>query len=222
MFGYVMSKINLLIFVTAVFALMLWFLSSIQTNAISEASSQIAQFVITEIDEGIKSESTCSFTQFTIPQYLTAFGVTSNSGGRLYQLKLSSVKIEEGTNAGKNLIVASIYEKKNEPKLFAARSLVTNSNVKIYDEEAAEKINPIEYMLNPRAAPYPIDTISVIKEVYKGQTTIYLIPCSSLQRNCFENIKRIGCAKLIIETEIPGCFNIIDKTTINEIECRSV
>ena len=210
-----MSKMQMLLFATGILIVALMMYGFISDVELKNVSAGVLETSATIIDAQMGIDSSSSYKKTAIPEILR-YGL--NGSNRLfYDLHFSS-----GKEGGESFLVLSIAEHRRKniidsKKLFLDAKIVLidpeiitegkiNSN--LFLDEEAERI-----MLYPRssaggllAAP---NAFVALKEVDRtGETTIYIIPCSSrkneIPNNCIANVLRTGCYLLSENTPAPA------------------
>ena len=230
MLSFILSKMNMLIFATAVFVIalmMLAFTSNIELKNITTSNLNLnAQ----TIEEQLNTSALCSYKSSTIPDILR-YGL-NNKSMLYYELKFSKIKEGDYTT-----LILSINQKGKE-NIIDARKIITKDEVILIDPgfiAADDEPLSIYYKsgdnetinLYPRAelsgdqvvAP---NSFVALKRTINGEEKLYIIPCSTAKKelytNCLANILRVGCYELKKEngvsnplpstTKIHECFDV--------------
>lgn len=228
MLSFILSKMNMLIFATAMFAialLMLSFTSSIELKNITNSNLNLNVQVI---EEQLNMDSLCSWKSIAIPDTLR-FGL-NNSNQLFYELKFSTSVLGNFT-----ALSLSINERGKE-NIIDAKRIITSAKVILIDPGFIITDDPIapyyksgsdkSISLFPRlglrgeqvVAP---NSFVALKRVVGGEEKLYIIPCSTakneIPNNCVANILRVGCYELQRESlpstpnddaPIHECFNV--------------
>ncbi|MBS3061438.1 MAG: hypothetical protein J4215_02540 [Candidatus Diapherotrites archaeon] len=222
MLDYILSKLNMLILVTALFAIGSYFAFYLAQSL----EKQQADTVLSQITEDafgvINSSSICHEVTLTLPPYINTLG-RSEGGNKLYYLfqinSQENVLADLSTDPA-NALIFSIRTKKDNQVLSAQR-IVTNAHIQIFEWDARsgttdpltalkipvpDALGNIFVTLNPVAAPTPPENaVKLVKEVYNGETYLYVIPCSSRVHQCETNY---GYAVARIKsTRLGGVYN---------------
>jgi hypothetical protein len=204
MLGFILSKMNFMIFAFAVAIialLMLSFTGGIELKNVTEANLN-AQ--VQTIQEQLNSSSTSAFDSISIPNTIN-YGL--NKSNRLfYELGFSRVEVGDS-----RALILSIFEHGSE-EVIDSKRIVTNAEVILIDPGFIATDDPIgnyygvDFMsLYPRAAlsgdqATPPNAFSVLKSTRGGQEYLYIVPCSTLKsesyNNCQYNVIRLGCFEL--------------------------
>lgn len=200
MMGFTLSKLNMLIFVTAIFVIVTFFMAHLAPLAIQVKANQQVNKVALLVSDKVNAQTVCAGGKILMPMEFTYFGSGALSGKRFfYKMRIS--KIESSGPDDPNKIIFKILERETD-KLIAADIVHTNADIRIFgwqdnvsnfklDEAewvtastSIEKIESEEYYaeIDPQKGylrPSP-NTLYVIKENYEGNDTIYLFTCPSI------------------------------------------
>ncbi len=234
MLSFILSKMNLLIFATAVFVIALMMLSFTANIELKNITASNLNLNVQIIEEQLNNPSLCSYKSITIPDVLR-FGL-NNKSLLFYELKFSKIKEGEYTT-----LILSVNER-GKTSILDARKIITDAEVILIDPGFIYTGDPIEHYfldedietisLYPRAELKGDQVVApnafvALKRIVNNNEKIYIIPCSTAKKesptNCLRNILRIGCYELKKEsgtnilnnTQLHECFNIsyqIDET----------
>lgn len=214
MIDFTLSKLNLLVFVLAVTAIVLFFMNTVNSNLRTRQSYELVYKVGQEIKTGIDNPSYCSVKYIDIPRRLKLnYGITS-SYNLNYILNIAVYDFPE--NDSKKKLVLSILDgrKKN---LFAAYDLDFNGDVIFYEWDYSDGKYNFEKKDNEKyidLRPYIVDSIDhqlvIAKKVIEGKLTIHVFACG--KRN---NIP--GCSDYY--AKINGNNFITNLVNIQKIDC---
>lgn len=228
MLSFILSKMNLLIFATAVFVIALMMLSFTANIELKNITTSNLNLNIQTIEEQINTSALCSYKSITIPDVLR-YGL-NNKSLLFYELKFSKIKEGEYTT-----LVLSINER-GKTNIIDARRIITSAEVILIDPGfiyTDDKIAPYfkdgdseTISLYPRAELKGDQVVApnafvALKRVSNNIEKIYIIPCSTAKKevpnNCLANILRIGCYELKKEnnnqppanaTKVHECFDV--------------
>jgi hypothetical protein len=236
MLGFILSKMQMLLFATAMFVLVLVLLNFISGFQVNSIVSSNLELYSTTISSQLTNDSLCSFETVSLPDFF-AFGV--NNSSRLYY-DLSFSKIDFGNDIEK--LVVSVKEH-NKDIVVAATSINVFGEVVLLDPGFIAADDPItdEYYLDdepmllyPRessAENYsPPNAFVALKQINKGDLKLFIIPCTTYGKtfssassytpltNCEKNILKVGCAELkktypIDDDRIHQCFEVERQVT---------
>lgn len=230
MLSFILSKMNMLIFATAIFAitlLMVQFTGNIELKNVTASNLNLNAQII---EEQLVIDSSCSWKSRAIPDTLR-FGL-NNSQQFFYELRFSTTSMGDFT-----ALILSINEY-GKDNIIDAKRIITSAEVILIDPAfiaTGEKIAHDDYRssnsgaqqisLYPRlalrgdqiAAP---NSFVALKRVDGDQEKLYIIPCSTAKReypsNCIVNVLRVGCYELQKEfggfpsddDKLDQCFDI--------------
>jgi len=217
MLGFVLSKMQMLLFATAMFVVALLFYNFIAGMETATAASNTLMLSEKAIKEQVKVDSLCSMKIQQIPENFN-YGI---SGGQLYYDMVFSKQPVGDANA----LILSIAEK-GKPNYIASQSILEKANFVLIDPgfmAAGESIksyyNKDTIKLSPRSMIggqqlAAANSFVIVKEVSGGVTNLYIIPCATaIKYSCQTNVARVGCLRLsqikaspVDSDMIPSCF----------------
>jgi len=232
MLGFVLSKMQMLIFATGIFLVAIMFFNFTSGIQLRNLTSSNLDVQVQTIQGQLTTDSHCSYKSVNIPEYFEQ----SLSGSRIYyDLVFSKIDFGEVQR-----LVLTIKEH-GKQTLFDSKGLNIHGKIILVDPgfiAADEFIAPYydkeSISLYPRAsttknAYAPPNAFVSLKEVKNGVQTIYIIPCTTLAKklsnvdgsiyylnNCEENILKVGCNNLFLEKntnpkntdKIGQCFEV--------------
>lgn len=194
MLDYILSKMNLLILVVSMFAIVAFFSAGLsEIVKINEANLRLRQ--ITSMAESIaNSNSSCDTATYPMADSL-------NTGGAdfFYILKISKVKLPAENGAFINNVIFSMFPRMKPQNAFAANSFRTNAEIRVYSPDYIDKKYPTPDVYSERcenqescsaiadpqaqANLQPLNAVVFIKERFadnSGNVVDYLhiIPCN--------------------------------------------
>ncbi|HOD90002.1 MAG TPA: hypothetical protein PKK56_02905 [archaeon] len=195
MIEFTLSKLNMLIFVTAIAVIVLFFMNTIQANFKLKQSSELAYTIAQEVKTGIDTESYCSIKFIDLPTKIA----TSQSGAKLrYFLNVSYANLSNLENVQyTDKLVFSITDA-GKKKIYASYDIDYNGNngsVKLYELTEESKLKDVSSLVyndfNSKSSvfydPSRVNSIETrlifIKQMSLGddgsmKKNIYLIPCA--------------------------------------------
>ncbi len=204
MLGYILSKINLLILVTAIFAIVSFFAMGLTDITKVTESKELASRLTEKSFALTSSPSYCLSDSYLLPPELMV------AGNEFYYVIAISKRTIELEEAGEeiNLLIFSVYprdeisksydvEADYVPKVIAADSFRTNAELHLYSKDytgdnytssSAEK--DIIY-LDPQAITNG-NYLMFIKEIVNGEPFLYVIGCGPDKAICEAEKTRIG------------------------------
>lgn len=198
MLGFILSKMNLLILVVAIFAIVSFFLFGlIDIMKINEA--QLVLDRITRISYTlVNSPSYCDSATYTLPDAIKVSG-----SDFYYVLKVSKETVELDSGEELNLLIYSIFSRKELTKSIAADSFRTDAEIIIYSREyeVSGSQAPDDYFgdnpeevevawIDPQTRS-KVDSVVLVKEKRSGQVYLYIILCHSAL--CESRKEYVGC-----------------------------
>lgn len=200
MLGFILSKMNLLILVTAIFAIVAFFtVGLIEITKVTQASD-----LVTRVTE--KSFSMASSPSYCLKdRYVLDEDIRVSGAPFYYVLKISQEKVETKRGDTVNVVIYSIYprteitkfyENSNyDPKAIAANSFRTKAEVFFYSQDYrgsfydGDVTEQEEIFLDPQAV-VPANAIEFVKEIELGKPKLYIIGCNDAL--CSANKTTIG------------------------------
>ena len=184
MIEFALSKLNLLIFVTAVAAIVIFFMGAVNSNMKIRQSYELVYKIGKELKVGIESNSYCTVKFIELPKKIYTNSGGSDAFSINYKLNISAHEFtNQQESTTKKIVLAIVDRKANKPKIYAAYDIDYNGNVNFYESTYdngtytidQNMTNSVNY--DPLKA-YSIDTtILFVKKVEGGVSRIYLIPC---------------------------------------------
>lgn len=193
MLDFILSKINLLILVLAIFSIVAFFAIGLTDIAKVKEASELA-FRVSEKSSALLSSSTfCIGDSYDLDPDLKVAGTNY-----YYVLGISERAITDRDGKRLNDLIFSVYPREEikrhfteagyEPKAIAAKDFRSEAEIHIYSrdydgtdytgafEEAATP--PFEAFADPQAIN-PVDTLHFIRDVAAGKAHLYVIACNS-------------------------------------------
>ena len=198
MLGFTLSKLNLLILVTAIFVILVFFMFGLSKVVVAETAQQMVGGYATTAFSLLSADTICAETSIKIPNEI------SFSGSRFFY-KLYIAEILPDDETGLSTLIFSIANRKDSTNRIAATSFDTRATLKIFHWGGATDPTPTwigelpddeirAAILDPQSTPPRIDVFYIIKEVYEGVPYLYIIPCTSEGSGiCVANIQSVGC-----------------------------
>ncbi len=177
MFEFTLSKVNMLIFVTAIAVVVIFFMNTLNDNLKTRQSYETAYKIGKEVKSLIDSESYCSVKFIDIPRTIKI-----NEGSSLgYKLGFQNYALYD-----QNSLIVYITDIK-EKKILGAYNLDYNGIIKYYTSEydiAKYIFNPNnddKIFFDPRKVNGNESKIMLIKNVKDDIKTYHVIPCEKKQ-----------------------------------------
>ena len=206
MMEFALSKLNMLIFVTAIAAIVLFFMNTVNSNFRTSQSYELTYKVGESIKSGIESSSYCNVKYVSIPNKIKINSGDSYYNNSKYILNISNFSGDDG-----NKLIISILDHKKK-NIFAAYDIDYNGVVKFYDWDYTNS----KYIFNKvDESPY------------------YYLDFDTLKKDSIDN--RITIAKKVINTvphiyifscgyknNIPGCAQINSDFTDTLVDDQNI
>jgi hypothetical protein len=202
MMAYTLSKLNMLILVTALFAIIAFFMQALTGLVVGISAEELVSGYIESISSLVLSDSLCFTSSATVPDYITYFGgATQRERLFTYIVKMSSLEPPGGV--GVSSLIMSVANRQFPDRFLAAKRIDVKANIKVYDWEIDETGIDVlhhsdETIIDPQAFP-PINSFVLVKEVYRDTPYLHVIPCATEGRTglstsvCEYNKRRVGC-----------------------------
>ncbi|MDD5163663.1 MAG: hypothetical protein PHD95_05660 [Candidatus ainarchaeum sp.] len=214
MLAFALSKMNLLILVTALFAIVAYFMFGLTDFFVASSATQMVNAKAEQALGIANSNKLCFSSPVNIPSAIKYFG---GSKDFFYAMKIS--REPETTVSGENnTLIFSIVNRREQNRIIAAKSIDIDAEIILfewsYDNatgiDALKQKNSI--VVDPQAAN-PQNSFMLIKETFKGKNYVYVISCSFTSDICYGNMQDIrvkiksGCIPNV-EAHDSSCFCI--------------
>jgi len=216
MLGFTLSKLNLLILVTAMFAIISFFLFSLTSIVVSDLAQQMVNDYSETVFGLVKGEILCRKASATIPESIEYFGGLMPSQRFYYVMNIKRYP-EEFREDALNALIFQIASRKERDKIIATSSLDLNARIYLYDwdpmTDTMEEKSVLE--IDPESAGVATKNSTVfIKEVYKGKNYLHIIACSSYSAICERNLDWASCwvSKCAENKRNSTCFPFVEET----------
>lgn len=185
---------NLLILVTALFAIVAYFMMGLTDVVVGQSAQQIANSKSEQALEIINSDKLCFSSPVNIPSSIKYFG---DSKEFYYTMKISRTPVK--SVPGKpNTLIFSIANRKTPEKIIAASSVNIDAEIVLFSWKADFETGTTEEFLqkedsvfiDPHAAE-PVTSFMLVKEVYNGKKYLYIIACSFRANYCYANMQDV-------------------------------
>ena len=198
MLGFILSKLNLLILVTAMFAIISFFLFGLTGVVVSN----LAQLLVKDYSESVfglvsgGQDQLCHSSSVVIPESIEYFGGLMPSQRFYYVMNIKRFppEFEEGKLS---TLIFQIASRKEPDKIIATSSIDVNARIFLYDWETEPLDRLVEkssITLDPESMGVARKNSMVLaKEVYNGKTYLHIIACSSSGGICETNLGRASC-----------------------------
>ncbi len=190
MLGFTLSKLNLLIFVTAIFSIVAFFTFVLVKIVTTNELNLLLDRVQTKSEALVNSPSYCDTTFYYFPPDLRVSGETF-----FYTVKISQQETEVNDKVLRYLIFSAFSRRDKEfQNALAANSLKTGADLVIFSSDAQLRTLGREEgaVIDPQGRP-PINAIGLVKEIIGGKATLYVVPCLAEASQCLVRMEQAGC-----------------------------
>ncbi|MBI4044393.1 MAG: hypothetical protein HY392_01670 [Candidatus Diapherotrites archaeon] len=231
MLGFILSKINLLILVIAIFAIVSFFTLGLTDLAKINEARLLLDRVSQKSFALVSSPSYCFSDSFDLPRFIRVAGEDL-----YYVLKISVETIEKEEGEDVSVVIFSIHprleyvkyakkERDKEPPSIAASSFRTTAQVALYSDEylgdsysvgapglvdkSSDYLGAMSgdiegIIVDPRATDQ-YNTVEFLKEIRKGVPYVYIFPCNSdTCGDLKEEVSRQACE----DVDLVDCDNL--------------
>lgn len=195
MMGFTLSKLNLLILVTALFAIISFFLFSLTDLVVSDLAQQMAKDQSETVFGLATGDFLCETSTVTLPESIQYFGGLMPSQRFYYVMHVKRYP-EEPEPDSLNTLIFQIASRKDPDKIIATSSIDINARIYLYDWDPETDImeEKSAMTIDPESAGVATkNSMSLVKEVYQGQEYLHMIACSSSSGLCEVNLGRAAC-----------------------------
>ncbi|MDD3244796.1 MAG: hypothetical protein PHU47_01470 [Candidatus ainarchaeum sp.] len=217
MIEFSLSKMNLLIFVTAIASIVIFFMATVNSNMKTRQSFELVYKLGTEIKTGIESNSYCTVKQLNLPDK-----IYTNSGGSdmfsiKYKIDLSYYEITSDTN---RIVLAIMDRRKNNNTIYAAYDIDFNGPVNFYSSDCQSnqsicKVTDETFVHYDPLKSNSIDNkIFFVKKIKDGKPNIYFFPCA-YKNGIYTCNQGNEVRDMLLNDEGIDCLNTVTNLTIN-------
>lgn len=195
MLGFTLSKLNLLILVTAVFSIIAFFMFSLTGLIVSNLSQQLVNDYSETIFSLVSGEMLCRKTTVTVPESIEYFGGLSPSKSFYYIMNIKRYP-EEPVEGKLNSLIFQIADRKQKDEIIATKSIDVNAEILLYDWDPDTDIikEQSSITLDPESAGIATkNSMVIIKELFNGKNYLHIIACSASAGLCERNLGRAAC-----------------------------
>ena len=184
MLGFILSKLNLLILVTAIFVTVTYFMFSLSNMMTQNQAQLLLQRVSRETTILLTSSTYCDKIVVNLPDYFSVLGEKTF----FYLLRIGVADSDRNPENG-NLLVFSISSKEDVNTILAAVSIPTFARIYLADyNSSSEEWRIMDYTTQPDLTNAyieldpqkitPINAFTIIKKIINGKQHLFIIPCS--------------------------------------------
>lgn len=190
MLGFILSKLNLLIMVTAIFAIVSYFSFFVAKSVENREASELLNKFAEETYGVLSSTGLCHQSVIRVPPHISSIGTGELNNRLRFLVNIDKIA---GTPTTPTKIIFSILRKK-DGTVIDSRSFETQADVRLFqwypdaaaDIDEVSGVAPQNVQINP-VSKIPTESILLVKEVLQGKTTLFLIPCSTQSGYCSAN-----------------------------------
>ena len=192
MLGFTLSKLNLLILVTALFGIIAFFLFTLTDMMVARSAQQMVNDLV-ETTAGITTgDAFCKEETVTIPEEITYF-----SGRRFYYIMRISREPAKYDPQYLSKLIFKVAARKEQTKFIATNSYDMNAEILLYQWPVAEITTDLKeqssIILDPTSETTASNSVKLIKEVYYGKNFLHVIACNTDSGQCEINKSYAGC-----------------------------
>lgn len=183
---------NLLILVTAVFAVLAYFMFGVTDIVVANAAQQIANAKANQALGVVNSNKLCFVTPINMPSSITYFGDTREF---YYAMKISREPETTQTDPGtgeklNNTLIFAIVNRNSPDRIIAAKSIDVDAEIILFnwdgktglidqvpDTSAADDDYAKKSIIIDPHAMVPVNSFVLVKEVYEQENYLYVIAC---------------------------------------------
>lgn len=179
MFGFTLSKLNLLIFVIAVFGILAFFMFHFTESIKSKQLNELVNDYAINISEMVSSPSYCDSLQRYLPSTLRIVQTDL-----YYVMKISIQESGEEDEFGNSLryVIFSASERRDPDRIIAASSFKTTAQVFLYtnnkDQCPSGNYCSQDYIVFDPEASVPVNSFWAVKEIQEGEKKLYIVSCT--------------------------------------------
>ncbi|MFH1752444.1 MAG: hypothetical protein ABH821_05925 [archaeon] len=210
MMGFVLSKINLLILVIALSALILYFMFSFNSLLFGIKSQELIAQVSRNASALVNSPTYCDSIKITLPQKIETIGFSGTGVYSFYYTLNMQVQSIDSSNPDKgNLLILAVVNKQKPEEFVAAESFLVKGDVKLYEYRETNEQTFVS--LNPSAAT-PQNALMLVKEISGGEATLYVVPCNQPSKGSDDCVNSV-----LMSAGIFSCLSEINEQCIDKI-----
>ncbi len=173
MLGFILSKLNLLILVVAMFAIIAYFTFSLADVVEIQESQRLLDRLSRTSSSMVNSPSYCDSLAFNFRESLEILGKPV-----FYRVRVGYQDIAAG-DEDVTFIIFSFYPARSD-RAIAAESFKTDAKVFLYDSDFQQANNVDDSSgwieIEPSSVP-PTNSLIVVKQIVEGEQELHFIPC---------------------------------------------
>lgn len=192
MLGFILSKLNLLILVVALFAIIAYFMFSLgEIMKQNEAALMIERYT-KEVSTMLTSATYCDRTVMHLPPYISVLGQRTF----YYTLKVNEADDDLNSFNG-NFLIFAVKSKADPEYIVAAASVRSFAKPHLFDWKEGyiggelEEVDDarVGFEMDPQSAPLEENSFAIIKKVIEGKQHVFIIPCVKRPYVCTAEIE---------------------------------
>ena len=194
MMGFTLSKLNLLILVTAMFAIIAFFMFSLSDIVVSNLAQQLVKEQSETVFGLVSGEILCRKSDVTIPESIQYFGGMMPSKRFYYVMHVKRYP-EVPQEGSLNTLIFQVASRKEPDMIIATSSIDLNASIFLYDWNPETDImeEKSSMTIDPESMVTVKNSMVLVKEVYQGKNYLHIIACSSDSGLCERNLGRAAC-----------------------------
>jgi hypothetical protein len=195
MMMFALSKINLLILVVALFTIIVYFTFGFQAVLIAYLAGQEAAKAMEQASVVIESQAQCRSIEVSVPEKLE----TASGEGYYFLMELRVVDTGDTNALIFSVLNRDAYKravsKGEEPPIVASQRRDQHAVFHVFSVNKDGELCPSDSaILGFGIRAIPIDTVIVMKEIYRGVDNVYLVPCTSANDvDCTDKLQWAAC-----------------------------
>lgn len=196
MLGFTLSKLNLLILVTALFAIISFFMLNLTNITISNIAQQMVNDYSTTVQDIASGGNICRTSSTTVPESIEYFGGLMPAQRFYYVMYLKRYPPEGAAEGKLNSLIFQIASRKEKAKVIATNSLDLDASILLYDWDPVTDTfaETDTIIVDPESRGIATkNSVYFVKEVFQGKTYFHIIACSSSAGICERNLDRASC-----------------------------
>ncbi|MCX6798773.1 MAG: hypothetical protein NTW59_01600 [Candidatus Diapherotrites archaeon] len=194
MLGFTLSKMNLLILVTALFSIIAFFMFSFTDIAVARGAQQMVDNYLQSVAGVVSNQTLCFTSPITVPETIEYSGGIQQSK-RYYYVMYLKRNPENYDPERLSTLIMQIANRKEQDKIIAATKIDLNAEILLYDWDPStfNVVSQPSFKLDPLSEGVPKNSIVLIKETYMGKNYLHVIACSSAPAVCQQNLQKAAC-----------------------------
>jgi len=185
MFEFVLSKLNMLLFATAIAAIVLFFMTSFNSNIQTRRSFELLYNYGNQLKSGIDSPSYCTIKYINLPAYIKTNDGSSIQYNANYLFNVNSYETNpETTNYNHKLVLTATDKRKKN--IFAAYDVDFNGTMHFYTSKYPYDVKD-NWKENDKNASYDPQQVRsnnhlfvFMKKINTNNINYYLVPCDKI------------------------------------------